>query len=279
MFAQMGLPFEIESVDKLPSQVNWHGYETPVKNQGWCGSCWAFASTAALETHVAIQTGTLYTLSVQELVSCVDNPRDCGGEGGCTGATASLAMDFVATSGIVDEWQFGYTSYHGETPKCPYNFTTPRALREGAPTLSNEHASTGLAFGGGVAKIEGYASIPTNNYTATMNALAKMGPLVVAVACANWHLYRGGVFTDTDKSPRAYDINHAVVLTGYGTDEETGEDYWIVRNSWGPRWYVLQLLLDSLLSYVDSVCCCVYLTHIFLVSLPWFSGEKTVTFV
>ena len=81
MTHQRELPFEIEDVSTLPESVDWRtrGVVTPVKFQGFCGSCWAFASTTVLESHIALQTNVLYTLSVQELVSCVDNPRSCGG--------------------------------------------------------------------------------------------------------------------------------------------------------------------------------------------------------
>lgn len=78
---QLDLPFDIDDVSTLPKSVDWrtHGVVTPVKHQGSCGSCWAFASTTVLESHIALETNVLDTLSVQELVSCVDNPRNCGG--------------------------------------------------------------------------------------------------------------------------------------------------------------------------------------------------------
>ncbi len=91
------LPFDITPVSDLPKSVDWRrtGKVTAVKDQGNCGSCWAFASTATLESHIAITTGTLYDLSPQELVSCVSNDENCGGSGGCDGATFELAFDFV----------------------------------------------------------------------------------------------------------------------------------------------------------------------------------------
>ena len=222
---RLDLPFSIDDVSTLPKSVDWrtHGVATPVKMQGMCGSCWAFASTAVLESHIALQTGVLYTLAVQELVSCVPNPRNCGGSGGCQGATGYLAMDFVASAGIQEEWQMGYTAHHGDSGNC--TLTSSTLLRGGRPLLGRP-----------VATIDGYSVLPTNDYKATMNAVAKTGPLVVAVACGNWHFYKGGVFTDTEENVFSYDIDHAVVLMGYGTDEETGEDYWLILNSWGPRW-------------------------------------------
>lgn len=230
---QMDLPFDIDDVSTLPSSVDWRerGVVSPVKDQGGCGSCWAFASAAALESHIAVETETLFSLSTQELVSCVTNPRHCGGGGGCSGATAELAFDFVATegNGIVQEWQMGYGSYHGEHVNCSIIEDGPQLLRgQGGPDPPG--------IRGAVATIDGYSVLPSNDYAALMNAVAKKGPLVVSVAANSWFLYEKGVFSDQDKSPNACDLNHAVVLVGYGTDEETNEDYWLIRNSWRPTW-------------------------------------------
>jgi cathepsin L len=67
-----------------------------------------------------------------------------------------------------------------------------------------------------------------------MYAVATMGPIVVNVAATGWGFYDEGIFDDDKSSER--NINHAVVLEGYGTDEKTGQDYWIIRNSWSPLW-------------------------------------------
>lgn len=81
----------------LPTQVDWResSVVSPVKDQGHCGSCWAFASAATIESHAAINSGHLKTLSTQQLVSCVANPYTCGGQGGCNGAIAELAFSYV----------------------------------------------------------------------------------------------------------------------------------------------------------------------------------------
>jgi len=115
------LPFEVESADKLPASVDWRekGVVTAVKDQGGCGSCWSFAATAVLESHIAIETGTLFNLAPQEFVSCMPNPEKCGGTGGCAGATVDLAFDYAMNNGgIVQEYQMGYTSYYGEDGAC-----------------------------------------------------------------------------------------------------------------------------------------------------------------
>jgi cathepsin L len=221
------LPFEVDAVADLPASVDWRtkGVVTPVKNQGGCGSCWAFASTAVLESHIALQTGVLYELSEQELVSCSENPNHCGGDGGCTGATAEIAFDFVVQNGIVEEWAFGYQEAHGADIECTL-----------LDDKKEDGASSSAFIKGSVASIEGYFTLPSNNYTVVMNTIAKLGPVTVSVACLPWHLYEGGVFYAPMNDPHSADVNHLVVLNGYGTDEETGEDYWLIRNSWGPRW-------------------------------------------
>lgn len=156
----------------------------------------------------------------------------CNKDGGCSGATGCLAMDFVATSGIQEEWQMGYASFSGISKlNCTLKPNDSSAFLRGAASNIDRPL-----LGSPVATIDGYSVVPSNNYKATMNALAKTGPLVVAVACGNWHLYKGGVFTDDFHNKLSYDIDHAVVLVGYGTDSETGEGYWLVQNSWGPRW-------------------------------------------
>jgi cathepsin L len=69
-----------------------------------------------------------------------------------------------------------------------------------------------------------------------MNTVARLGPVAVSVACMPWVFYQQGVF-DAPLTPGANtDLDHLVVLEGYGTDSETGADFWLVRNSWGPRW-------------------------------------------
>lgn len=223
------LGFTVDRVDELPIFVDWRmkGVTTPVKSQGMCGSCWAFASTAVLESHVAIETGFLFELSPQQIVSCTLNPFHCGGTGGCAGATAELAFNHVKEFGAVQEWQYGYQDGEGLPINCSLSSDTNRSTSKGKKY-----------FNGAVAGISEYLTLPSNNYTILMNVVAKMGPVAVSVACLPWHLYKSGVFYEpmNENSKTSSDLNHLVVLEGYGTDEDTGEDYWIVRNSWGPQW-------------------------------------------
>lgn len=200
----------------MPSQVDWRkdGVVSDVKNQGMCGSCWAFAAAEALESHMALKTGYLYTLSVQEYVSCMPNERKCGGAGGCKGAVPQLAFDFAMDNGIVDEWSYSYQSFHGDDTNSGYCDSFQR------DSLATAH-------------VTGHYDLPQNDQDALMEAIAFDGPVSVSVDASKWHFYEGGVFDGCNQT--SPDINHAVQLVGYGTDKTDG-DYWLVRNSWGPSW-------------------------------------------
>ena len=121
--------------DGLPDSVDWRKFRTesglpvttPVKNQGGCGSCWAFAAATVLESHLAIYTGKLFTLSTQELVSCVPNNINCGGTGGCEGSTGEMAYDYISKHGIVEESSMRYQSNHGDSGKCTLAQNPPRS--------------------------------------------------------------------------------------------------------------------------------------------------------
>lgn len=140
---------------------------------------------------------------------CAPNPNACGGTGGCNGATAEIAFDYLAGSaGIFQEYQQGYDAYGGSNSACTLPVGSPKA------------------------KIGGYVRLAENNYTALMNAIATVGPVAVSVD-ANWGGYESGIFKGCDPTANV-DIDHAVVLVGYG--EEEGQKYWLVRNSWSPTW-------------------------------------------
>lgn len=251
---KMDLPFNITDVSTLPRSIRYN-QTTPVKNQGPCGSCWAFSAIAALETHFALHSpnNTIDVLSTQELVSCVQNPDQCGGTGGCEGATAELAYNYIANHGVVTEKNFPYKARDG--PKCPLSrrsdmtpFEKDMMMNEGIETTAMkklrgrrrnsviQESSSSSSSVPIVAKLEGYADIPSNDYKALMNAVAKHGSVVVALAASSWSFYAGGVYSPSHPSSTDWDLNHGVVVEGYGTDEITGEDYWLVRNSWSAMW-------------------------------------------
>jgi cathepsin L len=86
--------FVMKPLSALPRSVDWRksGIVSAVKDQGHCGSCWAFASTATIESHVAKATGLLFDLSVEQMAMCAPNPDKCGGTGGCEGSTSEIAL-------------------------------------------------------------------------------------------------------------------------------------------------------------------------------------------
>ena len=187
---------------------------TAVKDQGRCGSCWAFSAAEAVESAYAFKTGKLFVLSKQQMVSCAENPRKCGGEGGCKGATAGIGIDYASQGvGIGQEWVTSYQSYFGVVPKCDFDPAKNSVL----------------------IKANGYVVNTRNDQNAVLESLVKNGPQGVSIDASNWKSYESGIFTDCDYN-KNISINHAVQLVGYGTDHALKMDYWIVRNSWSAKW-------------------------------------------
>jgi len=106
---------------KAPASVDWRTQSkvTPVKNQGSCGSCWAFSAIESVESRYAIATGKLETLAPQAYVNCVQNPLSCGGTGGCEGATMELAFDLTTSTGVPTEADLPYTARDGTCASYP----------------------------------------------------------------------------------------------------------------------------------------------------------------
>jgi cathepsin L len=191
-----------------PDSVDWRtsgNVVTPVKNQGGCGSCWAFSATEVVESAYAIASGKLLTLAPQTYVDCVKNPGKCGGTGGCEGATMELAFNLTAQTGI--------------------------ALEDDLPYTGMDHACTKYKA---AVKVTGYVKNPSNNALALETAVATKGPQSITVAANPWFNYGGGVFTGCSKGGLFHrpdsTLDHGVQLVGYT------KEYWIVRNSWGPHW-------------------------------------------
>lgn len=195
-------------VEALPDAVDWRKQNkvTPVKNQGGCGSCWAFSATETLESHIAIAHDKLFELSTQQITMCTPNPQQCGGTGGCEGATQWLGFNYTQHSpGVTTELHYRYT---GSDSECRMNKIKP------------------------VVGIKGYVRLPTNNYTMLMNAVAIIGPISVSGAAEPWQLYEEGVFNEEC----GFDVDHGIQAVGYGTDPDSGLTYWLIRNSWGREW-------------------------------------------
>jgi len=213
---------QMDDVSSLPTEMDWakEGKINPIiPNQGGCGSCWTFAATGVIESHLAIATGECpVSLSEQNILQCSPNPDHCGGTGDCSGSTVELALNYIAditakkTGGMFNIADVPYSGSVATWDKCG-------ELTEG------KSASVG---------IEGWTQLPLNDYEATMNAIAKVGPLAVAVAASEWGFYEKGVYDGSGNTAEGFVVNHAVLLVGYGVDEDTKEKYYKVRNSWGP---------------------------------------------
>lgn len=206
-----------KTTSTLPLAFDWRDEDdivSPVKNQGHCGSCWAFAATAVVESAVAIAEGSLTVLAPQPMVSCAQNPRQCGGTGGCDGATAQIGFEYVMNVSLTYEEVDGYESFWGHTGEC-------------TPEIKFHVAQYP------VASISGFVTNPTNDYQALMEALVTFGPQAISVDASHWSPYQSGIADFCDVSENI-DIDHAVVLVGYGTEGATS--YWTIRNSWGTMW-------------------------------------------
>ncbi|KAK2835838.1 hypothetical protein Q5P01_016322 [Channa striata] len=192
---------------KLNAQVvdyRKRGYVTEVKDQGFCGSCWAFSTTGAIEGQLYKSTGQLISLSEQNLVDCSRSY----GTFGCNGAWMANAYDYVISNGLQSSASYPYTSV--DTQPCYYD---------------NRLA---------VAHVKEYRFIPKGDEQALADAVATIGPITVAIDAdhASFLFYSSGIYDEPSCNPN--NLSHAVLLVGYGS--EGGQDYWIIKNSWGTSW-------------------------------------------
>jgi len=188
----------------LPSSVDWttQGAVTPVKNQGQCGSCWAFSTTGGLEGAYFLSNGTLLSLSEQQLVDCAGST----GNQGCNGGLMDDAFTYIHENG-------------GLTTEANYPYTA----QDGVCNAKKEKQV--------VASLKSYTDVPANSDAALMNAIAQQ-PVSVAVEADqnSFQFYSGGVMT----AACGTNLDHGVLAVGYGTD--AGKDFYKVKNSWGADW-------------------------------------------
>ena len=205
----------LSNPNRLPKEVSWKGSGADarfVKDQATCGSCWAFSATGAMEAAWYMATGQRMSLSEQEIVDCswgFGDTKDA--PGGCDGSLSWRGIGYVVSAGGIARTR-DY-QYKGQDGYCRRN-STKRA-----------------------AAFSGWARVPSLNETAVKEALYSRGPLAVSMDASHQSLrfYSSGVYAEPDCMYEANDLNHAVVLVGYGTSETEG-DYWLIRNSWSDMW-------------------------------------------
>lgn len=186
-----------------PASVDWRtrGAVTEVKDQGRCGSCWAFSTVAVVEGIQQIRKGKLVSLSEQELVDCDTLDH------GCDGGVSYRALQWVTSNG-------------GITTRDDYPYTGKAGPCDRAKLL--RHAVT----------ISGLQRVATRSEASLKNAVAGQ-PVAVSIEAGgdNFQHYKKGVYN----GPCGTKLNHGVTVVGYG-QEPNGDKYWIVKNSWGKGW-------------------------------------------
>jgi len=215
----------LQQKDELPAEKMWMDLYTTkhVKNQGDCGSCWAIAAATVLEAHYEIHAGKPRSFSAQQIVACTPNPQQCGGDGGCKGATAELAMEWVLKHGCAEESQIPYEAHDSQCTE-----TAPALMM--SQMMSSDDGTPG-ALGGAAFGMTGWETLPKNQYEPLARALVERGPVAVSVAADSWFSYESGVFNGC---PKDAIIDHAVTAVGFGTDNTV--KYWEIQNSWGEDW-------------------------------------------
>lgn len=213
---------EVMMFEGLPSSVDWRSVlseASSVIDQGECGSCWAAAVIGSMRAHALLfRNRTLY--STQELVSCVENPRNCGGTGGCDGATAVLGMEYIMRYGLRTEDEMPYAA---KDLACPADVTSRRLALASGTSVEQRGPQIGM---------KSWTHLPANKLEPLMRALYDSGPVAVSIEAGyRWSFYHGGVMHACGKDAI---IDHAVLLAGYG--EDNSEKYWLIQNSWGPDW-------------------------------------------
>ena len=187
----------------VPASVDWRssGAVTPVKNQGSCGSCWAFSATGAIEGINKIKTGTLVSLSEQQLVDCSSSY----GNNACNGGLMDNAFKYVKANKLESESDYPYT---GKKGTCAY--------------VSSK----------GKVQLSGLTDVTANSPSQLQAAVAQQ-PVSVAIEADKsvFQSYSGGIITSTACGTS---LDHGVLLIGYGT--EGSQAFWLLKNSWGTTW-------------------------------------------
>jgi C1A family cysteine protease len=187
-----------------PTSVDWttKGVVTPVKNQGSCGSCWAFSATGSTECRIAIATGTLTSLSEQQLVDCSHKEGNLG----CDGGEMDAAFKYIESEGgLCSEEEYKYTGTDGtcKATSCGTKYDAISTYTD--VTVDNE------------ADLE----------TATVSGCVSVG---IEADQSAFQFYSSGILSGNCGTS----IDHGVLVVGYGVSGS--QEYWKVKNSWGTSW-------------------------------------------
>jgi len=199
------------------NDMDWvkQGKVTPVKDQGQCGSCWAFSATAAIESYSAIKTSELKVLSAQQINSC--DKRDDG----CNGGNTETAYKYVHGAGGIElNKDYPYTSGGGRTGKC--KFVKSKVALD----------------------IKGYVSVSRGE--ANLEKALNEGPVSVCLAASSWQFYTGGILKKCDKQ-----VDHCVQATGYTSQYWSVRNSW--STDWGEDGYIRLMRGKDLCKIADDV--------------------------
>jgi cathepsin F len=188
----------------VPESFDWREKKVvgPVKDQGQCGSCWAFCTVGNLEGLHAIKTGEFVQYAEQQLVDC-DKKDD-----GCQGGLMENAFEYIKEAGGIElEDEYPYTAQDGT---C--SFVAKKAAL----------------------KITGFEVKNDMNEEEMKAYLVSTGPLAIAINADPLQFYDGGIVDADESECDPEGLNHGVTLVGYGT--ENGNDFWIIKNSWSEGW-------------------------------------------
>merc|ERR1711976_232099 len=219
--------------------INWRTTDavTPIKNQGQCGSCWAFSATSAIESQLALVGGDEYSieLSPQQITNCTPSTGTYGSDG-CNGGFTEGAYEYIKSApGLTNSFNIGYQQSLTESSATVACST----LQSKIDTMSGADAH----LSGGYAQVSGYSyATPACTSGACANqdldklaAALEETPVSICVNAGAWNDYTGGVMSSSQCGSMAADYqDHCVMATGFNTTAPT--PYWIVRNSWASTW-------------------------------------------
>lgn len=195
---------------------------TEVKNQMYCGSCWAFSAVETVESQFAIDGGDLTELSPQAVISCDSTDAGCSG-----GWYYTAWMDYMEPNGglpTVDTYPYDTATEYGSATDCDSSL--------------GEDVVSGTAPSSYAWATEECTSIFCNNQDedTLKDNLVSYGPISIACDASDWSSYTSGVLTSDSCSSSSLKLDHAIQVVGYTTGDSALGDYWIVRNSWGTDW-------------------------------------------